>query len=103
MSKKIEVFEEIKRKYVRLALETNKITTTAKSAGIDRHTLADWIKQYGDEIRDEMEAEAGSGDVLPIEKSNEYYKQKYERAMRLLGEKELELAVLKDLVKKNPI
>ena len=64
--------------------------------------MADWIKKYGDEIRDEMEAEAGSGDVLPIEKSTEYYKQKYERAMHLLGEKELELAVLKDLVKKSP-
>ncbi|WP_227394798.1 hypothetical protein [Jeotgalibacillus aurantiacus] len=102
MRKKVQAFEEIKKKYVRMALETNKIVTTAKTAGVHRSTLTAWINEYGDEIREEMEMEAESGEVLPLEKSGDYYKQQYERAMRLLGEKELEIAVLKDLVKKRP-
>lgn len=101
MSKKIQLFEEVKKKYVRIALETNKITTTAKSAGVSRNTLRRWMEEYGDSVRDEMEQEVSSGEVIPIDKSAEYYKQQYERAMRLLGEKELEIAVLRDLVKKS--
>lgn len=101
MSKKVQIFENIKIKYVRMALETNKIATTAKSAGVHRSTLHLWIKEYGDIVRDQMDQEMSSGEVIPIDKSAEYYKQQYERAMRLLGEKELEIAVLRDLVKKN--
>lgn len=101
MSKKIQVFEDIKIKYVRIALETNKIATTAKSAGVHRSTLHQWIKEYGDIVRDEMEQEMSSDEVIPLEKSADYYQQQYERAMRLLGEKELEIAVLRDIVKKS--
>lgn len=102
MSKKIQMFEDIKMRYVRLAIETKKIATTAKSAGVHRNTLQRWIEEYGDQIRDEMESEGYAVDGMPIEKSADYYKQQYERAMRLLGEKELEIAVLRDLLKKSP-
>lgn len=84
-----------------MALETNKIATTAKAAGVHRTTLHLWIKEYGDLVRDQMDQETSSSEVIPVEKSADYYKQQYERAMRLLGEKELELAVLRDIVKKN--
>lgn len=97
--KNIEIFEDLKRKYVRMALETNKYTSTAKAAGVHPDTLRKWIKKYETEIRDQMEEEGvGLTSSEPTEKE---YKKKYELAMKLLGEKELEVAVLKDALKKN--
>lgn len=97
--KKVQLFEDLKKKYVRMALETNKYATTARAAGVDPKTLRNWIKKYETEVRDEMEQEGISLTTSdPIEMD---YKRKYEIAMKLLGEKELEVAVLKDALKKN--
>lgn len=97
--KKIEVFEDVKKHYVRMALESNKMASTAKAAGVSRETLRKWIKEYETEVLDQMEAEGES--VVPSEPNDKEYKKKYELAMKLLGEKELEVAVLKDALKKN--
>jgi len=97
--KKIEVLEQVKKKYVRLALESNKIATTARSAGISRDTLSKWIKTYETEVRDEMESE-GTEPLTP-QASKEDLEKKYEQAMKLLGEKELEVAMLRNVLKKN--
>lgn len=102
MAKKdIKIFEDLKKKYVRMALETNQYATTAKAAGVHRNTLREWIKKYETEVRDEMEAEGiRLSSPEPTEKE---YKKKYKMAMKLLGEKELEVAVLKDALKKTNI
>ncbi|QOY37199.1 hypothetical protein AWH56_006075 [Anaerobacillus isosaccharinicus] len=97
--KKVEVFENVKKHYVRMALETNQISSTAKSAGVHRHTLKQWMNEYETEILDQMDAETDS--VLPPKVSTQEYKKKYEMAMKLLGEKELEVAILKEALKKN--
>jgi len=97
--KEIQIFEDLKKKYVRMALETNKYATTAKAAGIHPDTLRNWMKKYDTEIRDQMESEGIS--ITPVEPTEHEYKKKYERAMKLLGEKELEVAVLKDALKKK--
>lgn len=100
MSKReIEIFEDLKRYYVRMALETNKHATTAKAAGIHPNTLRKWIKKYELEIKDQMESEGIS--IINHEPTEMEYKKKYEVAMKLLGEKELEVALLKDALKKN--
>lgn len=44
--KKIEVLEEVKKNYVRLALESGNYTTIARNTGISRPTLSKWIKVY---------------------------------------------------------
>ena len=97
--RKIGAFEEVKKKYVRMALETMKYSSTAKSAGISVDTLRSWIKEYEIEIRDDMESEG-----IPLvngEWSNGTYKEKYEQAMKLLGEKELEVMILREALKKK--
>lgn len=94
----IEIFEDLKKYYVRMALETNKYASTAKATGVHRDTLRKWIKKYEDEVRDQMEAEGLN--LSPLEPTETEYKKKYELAMKLLGEKELEVAVLKDALKK---
>jgi transposase-like protein len=97
--KKIAALEEVKKHFVRRALETGKQTSIAREAGISRHTLAGWIKEYGDEVMDEMEDPTSA--ILSTEPSRDELKAKYEQAMKLLGEKELEVAMLRNLLKKN--
>jgi transposase-like protein len=96
---KIDVIEDVKKKYVRIVLETGKITSTAKTAGISTVTLRKWMKDYEEEVRDQMETEG----VIPLSQnpSKEELQKKYEQAMKLLGEKELEVAMLKEVIKKN--
>ncbi|MDQ0353090.1 transposase-like protein [Alkalibacillus filiformis] len=97
--RKIEIFEDLKKKYVRMALETNQYASTAKSAGVSSSTLRNWMRQYETEVLDQMESEGVR--LTQPEPTEKEYKKKYEQAMKLLGEKELEVAVLKDALKKN--
>ncbi|OXS52890.1 transposase [Bacillus sp. V-88] len=99
MSKKIEALEEVKRNYVRMALESGNYSSISRNAGISRSTLTRWIKEYEDEVRDQMQDPASA--ILSTEPSREELKAKYEQAMKLLGEKELEVAMLRNLLKKN--
>ncbi len=82
-----------------MALETNKYASTAQAAGVDRKTLRSWMNKYETEVRDQMEQEGIN--LTPVEPTEKEYKKKYELAMKLLGEKELEVAVLRDALKKN--
>lgn len=97
--KKIEALEEVKRNYVRMALESGNYASIARGAGISRDTLKNWINEYGDVVRDLMEDPTSA--ILSMEPTKEELKVKYDQAMKLLGEKELEVAMLRNLLKKN--
>lgn len=97
--KKIEVIEDVKKKYVRIALETGNITSTARKAGISSKTLRKWMNEYEDVVQEQMENEGSTS--LSDNPTKDELIQKYEQAMKLLGEKELEVAMLKSLLKKN--
>lgn len=96
---KIDVIEDVKKKYVRMALETGKHTSTARKAGISSDTLRKWTKEYEDVIREEMESDGIT--TLSANPSKQELQVRYEQAMKLLGEKELEVAMLKEIIKKN--
>ncbi|MCI1881273.1 MAG: transposase, partial [Sporolactobacillus sp.] len=55
--RKIDVIEEVKKKYVRMALETGRQASIARKAGISSKTLRKWIREYEGEIREAMESE----------------------------------------------
>jgi transposase-like protein len=93
--KKIDVIEDVKKQYVRMALESGRMTSIANKAGISRTTLRKWMDEYEEEVRDSMEMEG-------VNPSKDELLVKYEQAMKLLGEKELEVAMLKNLLKKCP-
>jgi transposase-like protein len=97
---KIEVIEDVKKQYVRMAIESGKMTSIARKAGISRDTLRKWMDEYEEEVREGMEEEGVT--VLSENPSKDELIAKYEQAMKLLGEKELEVAMLKNLLKKNP-
>lgn len=92
-------FEEVKRKYVRMALEAGNTSFIARKVGVSPKTLQTWVKQFRDEIEKEMESEG----VSPLTESSppSDIQAKYENAMKLLGEKELEIAMLREQIKKN--
>jgi len=98
-NKKIEVIEDVKKKYVRIALETGNLTSTARKAGITRETLRKWTREYEDEIQELMAKEGTT--TLSENPTKDELREKYEQAMKLLGEKELEVAMLKNLLKKS--
>ncbi|HWO77106.1 MAG TPA: helix-turn-helix domain-containing protein [Bacillus sp. (in: firmicutes)] len=98
--KKIDVIEDVKKQYVRMALESGRMTSIANKAGISRSTLRKWMDEYEEEVREVMEAEGVT--VLSENPSKDELLAKYEQAMKLLGEKELEVAMLKNLIKKSP-
>lgn len=98
--KKIDVIENVKKQYVRMALESGRMTSIANKAGISRGTLKKWMDEYEEEVRDAMEDEGVT--VLSENPSKDELLAKYEQAMKLLGEKELEVAMLKNLLKKSP-
>lgn len=97
--KKIEVIEDVKKKYVRMALETGNQASIARKAGISKNTFRKWIKEYEDEVTDIMESEGVA--TLSVNPTKDELQKKYEQAMKLLGEKELEVAMLKEIIKKN--
>lgn len=99
--KKIQVIEDVKKKYVRLAIESGKHLSIAHQAGISRETLRKWMSEYEGQVREEMEAEGNTSSVLSDNPTRNEMRDKYEQAMRLLGEKELEVAMLRSLLKKS--
>ena len=97
--KKITVMEDLKKKYVRMALETGNQTSIARKAGIDRNTLKKWINEYQDDVSEQMEKEDIT--ILSDDPTQAELQKKYDQALKLLGEKELEVALLREIVKKN--
>jgi transposase-like protein len=98
-NKKIGIVEDLKKKYVRMALETGNHSSIARKAGIDRGTFKKWFITYQDEVQEQMDKEDIV--ILSDEPTKEELQKKYDQAMKLLGEKELEVALLREVVKKN--
>lgn len=99
MSKRNGPMEEVKKQYVRMALESGNMAFIARKTGVNQSTLSNWVKQYRDEIEAEMEKEG----VTPLSKSSSEsdIQKKYDHAMKLLGEKELEVTMLREMLKKS--
>jgi Sec-independent protein translocase protein TatA len=65
-------------------------------------TLGEWVRQYRDEVGDIMKQKQHQQDEL-LEKAAKYeeLEKKYQEALRLIGEKDLEISILRDMVKKK--
>ncbi len=99
MGKRNSEIEEVKKKYARIAIESGNKAHVARKLGVSPDTLRNWVNQYQDEIEREMANEG----VTPLTSSStpNDLQAKYEKAMKLLGEKELEIALLREQLKKN--
>jgi transposase len=91
--------EDVKKQYVRMALESGNTSFLARKLGISPKTFGNWVRKYRDEVEEEMTKE-GIQPLNDSSKANDL-QSKYDQAMKLLGEKELEVAMLRELFKKN--
>lgn len=93
--------EETRLKIVREALAGIKVGALARMYNIHPETIRGWVRDHRDDISPE---EVPMADVhLQELRRLQEVEAKFEQAKKLLGEKELEIEILRELVKKkNP-
>ncbi|QMV40055.1 transposase [Cohnella cholangitidis] len=101
MKRRFHCTEELKKEYVALVVSGYRTEHVAREHGMSPSTLQRWVRQYWDEVQAEMVKKKQQVDQ--ITKDSQDLQKRYDQAMKLLGEKDLEIAILRDLVKKtNP-
>ncbi|MBO9131535.1 transposase [Bacillus sp. 165] len=89
--------KELKLQVVREAKETGNKAAVARRYEIHVNLVSKWMKQY----EDDSTIEWSEGVTSPIEVKQ--LEQENDQLKKLLGEKDLEIAILRDLIKKkNP-
>jgi len=95
---------EMKMQIVKEALETGNASIVARRYDIASSLVARWVrcyKQYGTFHSQKEKSSAKSAD--PSHDYNKKITKENEQLKKLLGEKDLEIAILRDLLKKtNP-
>ncbi|MNI21885.1 Transposase [compost metagenome] len=93
--------EETRLKIVKEAMAGIKVGVLARMYNIHPETIRVWIRDYRDSISLE-EIPDGDEHVQELQRLQEV-EQRYEKAVKVLGEKELEIEILRELLKKkNP-
>jgi transposase-like protein len=99
--KKKRAYEEIKLQIVKEALSGVKVGVLARRYEMHPETIRTWIRMYRDEIQD-IDIPATDDHLVEMKRLQEV-EDKYQSAVKLLGEKELEIEILRELLKKqNP-
>jgi transposase-like protein len=93
--------EETRLKVVKEALAGIKVGTLARMYGIHPETIRLWVRDHRDEIG-QNEIPSADEHLQELRRLQEVEEQ-FEKAKKLLGEKDLEIEILRELVKKkNP-
>ncbi len=88
-------------KVVREVLSGIKAGVVARTYGLHPETVRQWVRTYRDQISED-EIPAPDEHLQQLMRLQEL-EEKYEKAMKVLGEKELENEILRELLKKtNP-
>ncbi|MFF2890838.1 transposase [Paenibacillus sp. NPDC057967] len=93
---------QTKKEFVVEVLSGYRTEVVARQHGVSPATLSKWVRQYQDEVGDLMvkkrdEAEKLKADAAKLAE----LQQRYDSAIKQLGEKEVELSILRELVKKK--
>lgn len=95
---------ETKLRVVKEALETGNGAIVARRYDLSASMVNRWIREYQKYGENAFKGDKGNGEVVSIS-NKEYHKleEENERLKKILGEKDLEVAILRDLLKKqNP-
>ncbi|WP_102709321.1 transposase [Paenibacillus castaneae] len=93
---------EAKKEFVVEVLAGYRTEVVARKHGMSPKTLSNWVRQYQDEVGELMVKRQDDVEKLKKDAAKlDGLQKKYNEAMKLLGEKELENNILKDLVKKK--
>ncbi len=88
--------EEFKQQVIKEAMETGNSAIVARRYDLNTNMVARWVREFKSS---KYSHEPGKTDA----RENQQLSQENEKLKKLLGEKDLELAILRDLLKKkNP-
>ncbi|QWU16484.1 Transposase [Paenibacillus sophorae] len=91
--------EEARLKIVKEALAGVKVGVLSRMYDIHPETIRGWIRDHRDSIPPE-EIPVADEHLQELQRLQDV-EQRYEKAMKVLGEKELELEILRELLKKK--
>lgn len=96
--KRNKIYEEVRFKVAQEALSGVKAGFLARKYEVTPKTIHNWVKeyreQYGDAVLPSVDARISESKRL------QELEEKYARAIKILGEKELEIEILRELAKK---
>lgn len=93
---------QVKKELVVEVLSGYRSEIVARQHGMSPKTLSNWVRLYQDEVDDLMVKKRDEAEQLKQDAAEVHeLKKKLEVSMKLLGEKELEISILRDLVKKK--
>lgn len=93
--------EESKLKIVKEVMSGVKVGVVARLYELHPETVRSWVREYRDSIPAE-EVPMTDEHLEELRRLQEV-EERYEKAMKVLGEKELEIEILRELIKKkNP-
>lgn len=96
-----KLYEEVRLQVVREALSGIKLAVLGRKYEIHPETIRSWIKEYRDQVGDD-EIPSTDQQIKELKRLQEI-EEKYQTAMKVIGEKELENEILRELLKKqNP-
>jgi transposase-like protein len=103
MERRFRCSVKIKKQLVEQVVAGYRTEYVARTQGISPNTLGKWVRQYWDEVELNMVKSKQEAELKEVKELSVDMESKYKQAVKLLGEKELEIAILRDLVKKtNP-
>lgn len=97
--KRNETFQEIREQVARESLAGMKTGYLARKYGVHPGTIRNWVKEYKE--RHGVDALPSIDEHIVAAKRLAELEENQERLIKALGEKELEIAVLRELVKKT--
>lgn len=94
---------QAKKEYVAEVLAGGYRTeVVARRYGMSPKTLREWVRQYQDEVDGLVAKKRNEEEKLKQDAARlQELEKKYDEALKLLGEKELEISILQELVKKK--
>ena len=99
MRQRNNVFKELRYKVAQEALAGIKVGVLARKYDVSPKTIRNWVKEFQDTFGDD--AVPTIDERIDDSKRLAELEEKYSRAVKALGEKELEIEVLRELVKKS--
>jgi Transposase. len=93
---------QTKKELVAEVLMGYRTEVVARRHGLSPKTLRDWVRQFRDEVGDIMERKRQEQkQILQAAEQFDELQKKYQEALKLIGELQLENNILRDMVKKK--
>ncbi|WP_296864380.1 transposase [Thermosyntropha sp.] len=103
MSSKKQYSDELKEQIIKECRETGNVAIVARRYNISSNTIHTWLKKYRKTGSVKTLPKAGKDRNKTLEKQLQQISVENDRLKRLLAEKELEIAILRELTNnKNP-